>query len=49
MTQSKSTKKKINELQTIVVMAQTKLKKEGFESATRYIFESFKENMLTIT
>ena len=41
-------KKKLGELREIVIMAQTKLKKEGFESATRYIFESFKENMLTI-
>ena len=40
-------KKTRKQLREIVIMAQTKLKQQNFESAARYIFESFKENMLT--
>ena len=42
-------KKTFQELRLIVVKAQTKLNQEGFASAVKYVFESFKENLLTIS
>ena len=42
-------KKTFKELRLIVVKAQTKLNQEGFTSAVKYVFESFKENLLTIS
>jgi len=41
-------KKNLQQLRKLVTNAQTKLKKDGYSSAVRYIFNNFKENLLTI-
>jgi len=43
------TKKTSKELQNIVAKGQTKLRQQNMESAVKYVFDSFKENLLTVT